>query len=445
MSKLPEDRSEQAFDDFKSAYTRDQAVLEADRCLFCSDAPCVAACPTHIDIPQFIRKIATDNVKGSARTIFDANVFGMSCARVCPVEVLCVGDCVYNALGVPPIQIGKLQRYATDVAYDQGWRFFAPGPASGHSVGVVGGGPASLAAAHQLRRLGHAVTVYEKGAVLGGLNTTGVAPYKMRADAAVLEADWVLAIGGIEVQTGVTVGVDVGWTELEARHDALFIGLGLGPDRHLGVPGGSLGGVVGAVAWIEAMKLGTVDLSAVRRALVVGGGNTAVDCVRELLGLGVGEVTLVYRGDEEGMSGYAHEWAAAKVEGARAAWRSVPVAYEGVADALGGAPRVTDARCVRLGEDRRPLAGTEHALPADLVLLAIGQTRLGDMLADLPGFTLDGGRIVVDANGYTGRAGVFAGGDCANGGKEVVNAVAEGKAAAVAIDRYLRRGDTAYG
>src|SRR4051812_30208602 len=198
---LKGDRSETGFSDHKPAYTDAQAKTEANRCLFCADAPCIKACPTSIDIPQFIRKIATDNLKGSARTIFDANILGMSCARVCPVEVLCVGDCVYNEMGVDPIQIGKLQRYATDTAFAEGWRFFEAGKDTGKSVGLVGAGPSSLAAAHELRRQGQRVTIYDKRAVVGGLNTTGVAPYKMKADRSLDETAWVLGIGGIEILT----------------------------------------------------------------------------------------------------------------------------------------------------------------------------------------------------------------------------------------------------
>nr|HMR10986.1 NAD(P)-binding protein [Polyangiaceae bacterium] len=230
LKKVPVARGESVFEDFKGAYTQSQAEVEANRCLYCSDAPCIAKCPTAINIPEFIRKIATGNVKGSARTIFESNILGMSCARVCPVEVLCVGDCVYNAMGVPPIQIGKLQRYATDLAFEQKQRFFEAGKDTGKSVGLVGGGPASLAAAHELRRLGHACTIYEKRSVLGGLNTTGVAPYKMQADRSVEEVEWVLGIGGVEVKTGVELGKDLSVADLEKRHDAIFIGLGLGPD-----------------------------------------------------------------------------------------------------------------------------------------------------------------------------------------------------------------------
>ncbi len=431
--RIPAERSEAGFEDFKPAYTPAQAVTEANRCLFCEDAPCVAACPTAIDIPQFIRKISTENLEGSARTIFEANILGMSCARVCPVEVLCVGACVYNAMGIAPIQIGTLQRHATDHAYARGLRFFAAGPETGKSVGLVGAGPASLACAHELRRLGHACTIYERREVAGGLNTTGVAPYKMKADRAMEEVEWVLGIGGIEVRTGVEVGVDVSWAELEKRHDALFIGFGLGQDRFMDLPGADLPGIEGAVDFIERLKLGTVELDGVKSAAVVGGGNTALDCVRELVRLRVPEVRLVYRGSDSVKSGYEHEWKAARVEGARALWHTVPVGFE-------GGSRVERIRCLRTDERKRPVPGTEHPVDADLVLVAIGQDTLGELAAELDGVRVEKGCVVRDADGATGRPGVFAGGDGANGGKEVVNAVAEGRAAARAVDRRLREG-----
>jgi glutamate synthase (NADPH/NADH) small chain len=432
MSKISEERTESVFTDDKEAYTPNQAVVEANRCLYCAAAPCISACPTGIDIPEFIRKIATGNVKGSAKTIFDSNILGMSCARVCPVEVLCVGDCVYNAMGVPPIQIGRLQRYATDKAFDEDWRYFEAGDDTGKSVALVGGGPASLAAAHELRRFGHACTIFEARDVLGGLNTTGVAPYKMKADRSAEEVEWVLSIGGIDVQTGVRVGEDIGWDELEEQFDAIFVGVGLGPDKYLSAPGEELEGVVGAVDWIEKMKLGAVDLSHVKHAVVVGGGNTAMDGLRELCGLGVPRVTMVYRGDEARMSGYAHEWASAKKLGAVAEWRAVPAEYI-------GDERVTAVRCQRLDEHRKPIDDA-FELPADLVLLAVGQAKLGHELAHLDGIEQEWGRLVVDGAQALGRPGWYAGGDVSNGAKEVVNAVAEGKLAARSIDRYLSGG-----
>lgn len=433
MSDLPSDRSESGFEDYKSAYTPAQAVVEANRCLYCHDAPCIQACPTGIDIPEFIRKIATSNVKGSARTIFDSNILGMSCARVCPVETLCVGDCVYNEMGVPPIQIGKLQRFSTDTAYSEGWRYYEAGADTGKSIGIVGAGPAGLAAAHALRVYGHAVTIYDKRSVSGGLNTTGVAPYKMRADRALDEVEWVMAIGGIEVQHGVNVPDQLTWAELEDRHDALFLGFGLGPDSVLSIPGSDLDGIEGAVEYIEKLKLGTVDLDGVRNAVVLGGGNTAMDVVRELLGLGVPNVKMVYRGGEAHMSGYAHEWTAAKDEGARVVWHAQPTAFVGDGT-------VSAVRCVRTDAKKKPIDGSEHEIAADLVLLAIGQAKLGDLVAGLDGVDTEWGCIQTDEHGATGRPGVYAGGDCRNGGKEVVNAVAEGRDAAHAIHAYLTGG-----
>ncbi len=434
--RIGEARSEAVFEDFKGQYTRDQATVEANRCLFCSDAPCVKVCPTHIEIPQFIRKIATDNVKGSARTIFEANILGMSCARVCPVEVLCVGACVYNAMGVPPVQIGKLQRYSTDVAYDAKWRFFEAGPDSGKRVALVGAGPASLACAHELRRHGHAVTIFEKRSAIGGLNATGVAPYKMKADRAAEEAAWVLGIGGVEVKTGVAVGTDVSFEQLEQQHDAVFFGAGLGSDTKLGVPGEDLPGVSGAVEWIEQMKLSRVPTDGVKHCLVVGGGNTAVDVVREACGLGIPRVTMLYRGTQAKMSGYAHEWKAALPEGGRADWQAVVTRFEGDG-------RVERVHCARLDAKKQPIAGSDFVVEADLVLVAIGQSKLGALLSGLEGIALESGCVVTDEHGCTGRKGWFAGGDCRNGGKEVVNAAAEGKAAALAIHAYLSGGSHA--
>jgi len=409
------DRSESVFGDYKGSYTRDAALAEANRCLFCTDAPCTQACPTHIDVPQFIRKIATGNVKGSARTIFESNILGMSCARVCPVEVLCVGKCVYNDMHMQPINIGKLQRYATDKAFEEGWDFFEAGADTGKSVGLVGGGPASLACAHELRRFGHRATIYEKRAVVGGLNTTGVAPYKMKADRSVEEIDWILRIGGIEVKTGVEISPSA-LADLEKKHDAIFLGVGLGADTAMNVPGADLANVCGAVDWIEKMKTARVTVEGMKHAVVVGGGNTALDAVREARGLGVERVTMLYRGTEAHMSGYAHEWKAGETEGCRAEWQVLPIAFEGNG-------KVERVKCVRLDAQKKPIHGTEFTMDADLVLVAIGQAKL-------EGFK----------TAMKGKKNVFAGGDFQNGGKEVVNAAAEGKAAARAIDAYLKGG-----
>lgn len=431
--RIPTSRSETIFKDYKPAYNKMQAVAEANRCLYCEDAPCITACPTGINIPEFIRKISTDNVRGSAKTIFDSNILGMSCARVCPVEVLCVGACVYNHMDRPPIQIGRLQRYSTDVAFDEGWEFYEAGEDTGKSVAMVGGGPASLACAHELRRFGHAVTIYDKREVLGGLNTYGCAPHKIKSDRADEEVEWLLRIGGIELRKSTSVGDDgdVTWEALEQQHDAVFLGIGIGADKHLDVRGKDLDGVRGCVDWIEELKLRHVDVSNVTDAVVIGGGNTALDGVRELLALGVPNVTMIYRGIESGMTGYQHEWDAAKLKGAQASWRSQPIGYE---DSDG---HVTGVLCQDLDERKKPIEGKTHVVPAQLVLVAIGQGKLGHLLNGVDGVELDWGRIVVDENQATGRLGWFAGGDCSNGAKEVVNAVAEGRDAARAIHAYL--------
>jgi glutamate synthase (NADPH/NADH) small chain len=421
--KLREDRAEAGFNDYKPAYSTNQAMAEASRCLFCFDAPCVRACPTGIDIPQFIRKITTGNIEGSARTIFDSNILGYSCACACPVEVLCVGACVYNNEQLPPIQIGRLQRYSTAMAIREGWSYFEAGAPTGKSIGLIGAGPASVACAHRLRRLGHSCTIYEKNVqdnkpLPGGLNTTGIAPYKLKADEAIRELEYVISEVGIEL-VAATVGVDISLEELEKRHDAVFVGMGLGPDRRLA--GSELAGVHGAVAWIEAMKLGPVDLSGVTDAVVLGGGNTAMDCIRELAGLGVPRVSLVYRGTESRMSGYKHEWEAARKAGVMAVWEASPVGFE-------GAGSVSGVRVMKNGQ--------EQVIPAQLVLQAIGQSKLGDSLKSLGIAVEEGGRLLA-TEGRLSRPRWYAGGDCANGGKEVVNAVAEGRDAALVIHHDL--------
>lgn len=439
LNVLDPNRAEVAFDDAKPAYSLQQAKSESNRCLYCYDAPCIKACPTDINIPEFIRKIGTGNVEGAARTIFESNILGMSCARVCPVEVLCVGDCVYNEMDIPPINIGRLQRFATDMAFEKGWEFFKAGPDSGRSVGLVGAGPASLAAAHRLRRFGHKVTIYERSNTVGGLNTTGVAPYKLRADDSLSEIEWLMKIGGIDIVYGVEIPKTHTWAELEKKHDALFLGFGLGPDSRLDIPGKDLKGVQGAVEFIAELKAKPMKLEGVKHALVIGGGNTAIDVVRELLGLRAAKVgaletvTMVYRGSEAGMSGYIHEWDHAKEEGASVSWQSQPIAFEGTG-------KIQSLKCVKLDANKKPIAGSEFSIPADIALLAVGQAKLGDLVKGLDGIKVDKGTVVTDDNGGTGRSGVWAGGDCRNGGKEVVNAVAEGRDAAVAIDAFLKAG-----
>lgn len=425
-----------------------QAAVEASRCLYCADAPCMAACPTRIDVAQFIRKIATGNPAGAARTILAANVLGASCARACPVEVLCEGACVLNHLGQPPVAIGRLQGFATDTlvhlsSTQSSHQSSAPhpfeaGPDTGRAVAVVGGGPAGLAAAHALRRLGHRVVLFERDGALGGLDRTGVAPWKLLPEQAEREADWLLGIGGIDLRLGVELGVHVSAADLERDFDAVFLATGLGGDAPLGVPGEHLSGVHGAVSWIAGQKLHPQrPLEGVRRCVVVGAGNTALDAARAARAAGIGDVTLAYRGAEGAMSGYAHEWHAAKSEGVRAVWHAQVAGFESAPEAPG---RLAAVQLAPTGQDKRPVAGAAtHLVPADLALVATGRTGLAPILARLEGLRFDAGRLAVDASGATGRPGWFAGGDLANGGLEVVHAVADATRVARAIDASLAR------
>jgi glutamate synthase (NADPH/NADH) small chain len=430
-NRLPTNRAESRLPDAKPALTPDQAVAEAQRCLYCYDAPCIKACPTEIDIPTFIKKIATGNVTGSAKTIFAQNLLGTSCSRVCPVEVLCVGACVYNEWHRAPIQIGKLQRFATETALAQeaatGKKLFTPKTKRGKKVALIGAGPASLACATHLALEGVDAVIYERNVLPGGLNTTGVAPYKLHADESLDEVNWLLSHGA-QLKTGVSVGKDVKGAQLLKEYDAVFVGIGLGSDSLLNIPGANGPGVEGATVWIERMKNNAeFRLDGVKHAIVVGGGNTAIDVARELAQLGVSDVAMVYRRGAADMSGYKHEMEAARKEGVRLVEHAKPV--EVVRDANGGvsALKVADNRT---GSDVRDL-------PCELIVLAIGQAKLKDLVAEFPGVELDeSGRVRVDAKTrVTGNARVYAGGDCINGGAEVVNAAADGRDAARAMLR----------
>jgi glutamate synthase (NADPH/NADH) small chain len=305
---LPPGRLEERLADAHPLLSEGEAAAEAARCLYCFDAPCIPACPTAIDIPTFIHKIATKNLAGSARTILEANLLGASCARVCPVEVLCEGACVYVPWGRPAISIGRLQRYAIEKGGSPA--LLPRRAASGRSVGLVGSGPASLACAGALALLGHEAVVYEKDRIPGGLNTTGVAPYKIHVADTLREVEFLRSLG-VRIRTGVEVGRDVHPGELLRIHDAVFLGVGLGADLPLAVPGAEGPGVVGALEWIRRMKLDPqASVAGVKRAAVIGGGNTAIDVARELARLGVPEVRLVYRRSAAEMAAYGHEWLA---------------------------------------------------------------------------------------------------------------------------------------
>ena len=436
LPTLPRERAEEALADHKPLYTDAEAKAEAERCLYCADAPCIKACPTSIDIPTFIKKIASDNVRGSARTILEQNILGYSCARVCPVEVLCAGSCVYVGWHRTPIAIGRLQRYATEKATQDGARpMFVPKAKRGRKVALIGAGPASLACAAELALSGHTAIVFEKRAVPGGLNATGIAPYKLHAEDALREVDWVVSLG-VEIRTGVEVGKDLSGKDLLSGYDAVFVGVGLGADSKLGLEGEEGPGVHGATAWIEAMKLARGGGGALGRVVVVGGGNTAIDMARECAQLGAKNVTMVYRRGPSDMSGYAHELEAARKEGVALETDTVPTGF--VRDAAG--------KLVGLGvaaaKGGKAVAGAERTLDCDTVGVAIGQSKMRSIAAELPGVALDArGCIVADpATGKTGNPKVYSGGDCINGGKEVVNAVADGRNAARDMMKHFGAG-----
>jgi len=440
---LPEERLEGQLPDHKPPLTAHEVVAEANRCLYCFDAPCTAACPTSVDVSYFIGPPSTENIEGAAKTILQSNILGYSCARVCPVDVLCEGSCVYHQLNEKPIAIGRLQRHATEFALDTGLRIFTPGPDSGRRVALIGAGPASLACAFELRLLGHSCVLFEARPTPGGLNTNGIAPYKLPAADAIREVDHLLDIGGIELRMGAAVGTEVTIGELLQDFDAVFVGVGLGLDTPLSAAGAEVEGVVGAVEWIERMKLegGYTIPGRIRSVAVIGGGNSALDVVREMVELGIENVTLVYRRDEAGMPGYGHEWVKAKQWGARGLWNTLPSAV------LSENGAVTGLRCVKTrlvaNEGGRAsvetIAGSEFELQCEMVVAAIGQSKLTELFGAIPGLELDGGKVVIDVlSGQTANEKVFAGGDCVNGGKEVVNAAHDGKVAARGIDAYFK-------
>ena len=418
------------FPDLHPPFQPQAAVVEANRCLNCFDAPCTAACPTHIDVPKFIKKIASGNLSGSARTILDANVLGASCSRVCPVAVLCEGACVMHGRNEEPIQIGRLQRFAMDDFHAHGGRLSrkASFPKQGR-VACLGAGPASLACAAELAQRGFSVTVFDRNPLPGGLNTYGVADYKLPTHASLEEIELIAHLG-VEFRYEIEVGTEL-LAELEHEYDFLFIGVGLGATHKLSIPGGDHPGIVDALAFIASYK--TAKLTRVNgHVIVVGAGNTAIDAANAARRLGARQVSILYRRTPEAMSAFAFEYEHAKQEGVHFLWETLPVRVH----ADGGLLEFLE--CVRVNERLEPVAGSEFHLACDLIIPAIGQLPLLELLESVRGVTLDSGRVVIDRKtGQTANRKYFAGGDCVNGGREVVDAVADGKRAGMAIAREL--------
>jgi len=426
------------FDEVKPPLDRHQAIVEASRCLFCYDAPCLEACPTGIDVPSFIRKIGTGNLKGAALDILSENIMGGMCARVCPTEVLCEQACVRNEGESQPVKIGLLQRHATDWLLQQQIQPFTRAAPSGRKVAVVGGGPAGLSCAHRLALLGHAVTVFDARPKLAGLNEYGIAAYKTPHGFAQREVDFILGIGGIETRLGQALGRDIHLDRLKRDFDAVFLAIGLPDTKKLDLAGEELDGVEDAVTYIEMLRQAQ-DLSRLpigRRVVVIGGGNTAIDIAVQARRLGAEDVTLVYRRGAETMSATHHEQEFAQTNGVRIRHWARPVRLIG----QNGNVTAAEFEHTELRDGRLTGTGRNFTLPADQVFKAIGQAMTGDVLhaAGLGGLTLRDGKIAVDGEGRTSDSNVWAGGDCTAGIDLTVQAVQDGKLAAHAIDRHLR-------
>jgi len=426
------------FSDLHPPLDKHQAFVEADRCYFCYDAPCVAACPTGIDIPMFIREILTDNPEGAAETIFSQNILGGICARVCPTETLCEEACVREAAEGKPVRIGELQRYATDTLMADGKQPFVRAAPTGKRVAIVGAGPASLSCAHRLAMHGHDVVIYDAREKPGGLNEYGIAAYKAVGGFAQREVDFVLSIGGVTVEAGKALGRDLSLAELCETFDAVFLGLGLGAVNALGIAEEEISGIGNAVDYIADLRQAS-DLASLpvgRRIVVVGGGMTAIDIASQSKRLGAEDVTIVYRRGPEKMGASEFERELAQTDGVRIKFNAMPkriLAEDG---------HVTRIEFEYTAEKNGTLAGTGETftLDADMVFKAIGQTFVPEALNGAgAAIALEGGRIKVDNERRTSVAGVWAGGDCIAGGEDLtVVAVEDGKIAAESINRALR-------
>ena len=418
------------FADLHPPLTRHEAAVAADRCYFCYDAPCMTACPTGIDIAMFIRQIAADNPSGAAKTIFDQNILGGMCARVCPTETLCEEACVREAAEGKPVEIGRLQRFATDHLMADGVHPYQPGVSTGRKIAVVGAGPAGLACAHRLALKGHAVTLFDAKPKPGGLNEYGIAAYKTPGGFAEAEVDFVLGIGNITLETGKALGRDISIDGLKWDYDAVFLGIGLGGVNALGVPGEDLSGVEDAVEFIAELR-SAEDPSALaigRRVVVIGGGMTAIDAAVQSKLLGAEDVTIVYRRGQESMNASLFEQDLAQTKGVAIKHWAKPVCV-----VCEGERRGVEFEYTRSGSGGLEGTGETFFVAADVVLKAIGQT-----LETPEGPATERGRIVVDAEFRTSLDGVWAGGDCVAAGDDLtVTAVAQGRDAAESIHRAL--------
>jgi dihydropyrimidine dehydrogenase (NAD+) subunit PreT len=428
------------------------ALVDANRCLFCYDAPCTKSCPTGIDVPKFIKQITTDNIKGSAHTIFSANIMGAGCSKVCPVEKLCEGSCVFNLMDEAPIPIAKLQRYSTEIAMEKKWQLFkrktAPYSPSGDGgkVAVVGAGPAGLSCAHVLSREGVDVTIFEKESKGGGLMTYGIAAYKVTPVFCEEEVNYILSIGGIEIKYNQELGKNlpagrhgISLAELQEKYDAVYLGIGVGIARSLDIPGEDMEGVEDAIKFIYDIRDKGYDKVPVGdKVAVIGMGMTAIDAATQAKRLGAKEVTMLYRRTQEEMPCTQAELDIAKLDGCKIIWLAAPKELKGVNN------KVSQITCsiMKLGEPdtsgrRSPVeTGETFSLEVDMVIKAAGQMPFEELIADNK-ILNSKGKILIDDKCSTNIPGVFAGGDAVNGGKEVVDAVQAGKDGAKAILAFL--------
>ncbi len=415
------------------------AIVEANRCIFCYDAPCTKSCPTSINIPKFIKQISTDNVKGSAHTIFSSNIMGAGCSKVCPVEKLCEGACVYNLLEEEPIQIARLQQYSTMKALDENWQLFERKPSTGKKVAIVGAGPAGLSCAHVLSREGVDITIYEKESKGGGLMTYGIAAYKVTPKFCGDEVNYITAIGGIEIKYNHELGKDISLDELQRDYDAVYLGIGVGVARQLDIPGEEMNGVVDAISFIYDLRSkGYASVPIGDKVAVIGMGMTAIDAATQAKRLGAKEVTMLYRRTQDEMPCTEYELNIAKLDGCEIVWLAAPKEIKG-----NGTVQQLVCSQMKLGEPdqsgrRSPVdTGETFSLDVDMVIKAAGQVPFEELTRQLK-IQNSKGKIVIDSNCATNIKGVFAGGDAVNGGKEVVDAVEDGKNGAKAILDYLK-------
>jgi glutamate synthase (NADPH/NADH) small chain len=428
--RLPADEIAANFEDLHAPYAPHEASVAADRCYFCYDAPCVTACPTAIDIPLFIRQISTGTPDAAAKTIFEQNILGGMCARVCPTEELCEQACVREAAEGKPVEIGRLQRHATDTLMTKQSHPFSRATATGKTVAVVGAGPAGLACAHRLAMYGHDVTMFDAREKAGGLNEFGIAAYKSTDDFAAREVAWLMQIGGITLEAGQALGDGLDLDLLVSDYDAVFLGVGLGGVNELRSAGEDKSGVEDAVSFIAELRQSS-DLTSLpvgRNVVVIGGGMTAVDAAVQSKLLGADNVTIAYRRgrDQMGASRYEQDLAASK--GVRLLFNVMPVAVHG-----NGAAAEIELEYTTTQDGKLVGTGETQRMAADQVFKAIGQTLTADI-----GLGLEGGKIAVTGDGQTSHKNIWAGGDCATGGNDLtVTAVAEGRDAAMAMHASL--------